>query len=97
MRFMFKWTIAVAGSAAGSVLAWWVCERPLRLDEATALAVAGAVLTVLLAVTGWWAARERREGGTSASRSLVQTGKAGRDLNIAGRDQTIITDRRWEL
>ena len=60
------------------------------------LGVAGAVLAVLLAVAAWWAPRGADSGGADGSggRRLVQKARAGRDVNMAGRDQTIINDRR---
>jgi hypothetical protein len=95
MRLAARWGVAVAGSAAAFALSWWVCQERIRLDEGAALGIAGAVLAVVLAVAGWWAARDAGGGGSAAAgRRLVQKGRAGRDVNIAGRDQTIIRDRR---
>jgi hypothetical protein len=74
---------------------WWVCQERAGLDEGAAVGIAGAVLAVLLAVTGWWAAREPQGGrGPGGGRRLVQKARAGRDVNMAGRDQTIINNPR---
>ena len=90
-----RWGVAVAVSAAGFALAWWVCQELIGLDEGAALGIAGAVLAVVLAVAGWWAARDAVAGEQMArGRRLVQKARAGRDVNMAGRDQTIINDRR---
>jgi hypothetical protein len=66
------------------------------LSEGAALGVASAVLVLVLAVAGWWAGRERPVGDGSAGtgRRVVQKARAGRDVNMAGRDQTIINYRR---
>ncbi len=96
MRLAVRWGVAVAVSGAGFVVSWWVCQEQVRLDEGAALGIAGAVLAVVLAVGGWWAAREPSGsgGGPGGTGRLVQKGRAGRDVNIAGRDQTIIRDGR---
>lgn len=86
----------MAVSGAAFALSWWVCQERIGLDEAAALGVAGAVLAVVLAVTGWWATRERPGGEVglgAVGRRLVQKARAGRDINMAGRDQTIINPR----
>jgi hypothetical protein len=90
VRLVVRWGLAVAVSAAAFAGAWWVCQERLRLDEAVSLGVAGAVLAVVLAVAGWWAARERPGGnsGTGGWR-VTQKVRGGRDLNVAGRDQKI--------
>lgn len=91
MRLVARWGLAVAVSAAAFAVSWWVCQEQVHLDEGAALAVAGAVLALVLAVAGWWAARERPAGaGPSAIGRVVQKARAGRDVNVAGRDQTII-------
>jgi high-affinity Fe2+/Pb2+ permease len=90
MRLVARRSAAVAVSAAGFVLAWWVCQELIRLDEGISLAIASAVLAVVLAVAGWWAARDADSGRSDGSgRRLVQKARAGRDVNMAGRDQTI--------
>lgn len=95
MRLMCRWGVAVVVSAAGFVLAWWVCQRLIRLDEGAALGIAGAVLALMLAVAGWWATKNAGSGGSDGSgRRLVQNARAGRDVNMAGRNQTIINHRR---
>jgi hypothetical protein len=96
MIFGAKCVVAVVVSAAGSILAWWVCERWLRLDEAATWGVASAALAVLLAATGWWVAREKPEGDAGTKRLLKQRGKSGRDLNMVGGNQTIINQPRRE-
>jgi len=94
MKLAVRWSVAVAASAAGFVLAWWVSQKVVRLDEGASLGIAGAVLALVIAVTGWWAARGdgSQELGGSGKR-LVQKAQAGRDVNIAGRDQTVINYR----
>jgi len=91
-----RWGVAVAISAVAFALSWWICQGHVHLDEGAALGVAGAVLAVVLAVSGWWAARERSGGvGDAASeRRVVQKARGGRDVNIAGRDQTVINYHR---
>ena len=95
MRLVARWGVAVMVSAAGFALAWWICGKLIGLDEGVSLGVAGAVLTVLLAVAAWWAPKGA-DGGESgdSGRRLVQKARAGRDVNMAGRDQTIIRDPR---
>jgi hypothetical protein len=82
-------------SAAGLALAWWVCQEQIRLDEGISLGIAGAVLAVLLAVAAWWAPRgaDSGEPGGGGLR-LGQKARAGRDVYMAGRDQTISNNRR---
>jgi hypothetical protein len=91
-----RWGLAVAASAGAFAVSWWACQEQAGLDEGVALGIAGAALAVVLAVTGWWAGRERPDGGSpaAAGRRVVQKARAGRDVNMAGRDQTIINDRR---
>lgn len=91
-----RWSLTVAISGAAFALSWWICQNRLGLDEAVSLAVAGAVLAVVIAIAGWWAVRERDgDGGRAAvNRRLVQKARAGRDINMAGRDQTIVNYRR---
>jgi high-affinity Fe2+/Pb2+ permease len=86
-----RWGVAVAGSAAGFALVWWVCGKLIGLDEGVSLAVAGAVLAVLLAVGAWWAPQGADSRGTDENgrRRLVQKARAGRDVYMAGRDMTI--------
>lgn len=70
---MLRWGVAVAGSVAGFVLAWWVCQELIRLDEGVSLGIAGAVLAVVLTVAGWWAAQGADSAGSdSTGRRLVQ-------------------------
>lgn len=95
MGLVARWGVAVVVSAAGFALAWWVCGKLIGLDEGVSLGVAGAVLAVLLAVAAWWAPGGVGGGESgSAGRRLVQKARAGRDVNIAGRDQTIVNYRR---
>jgi hypothetical protein len=91
MRLVARWGMAVAGSAGGFALAWWLCQERIRLDEAISLGVAGAVLAVLLAVAAWWAPRGADSGGSDGSggRRLAQKARAGRDVYMAGRDMTV--------
>ena len=95
MRLAIRWVVAVAVSAAGFVLAWWVCQEQVGLDEGASLGIAGAVLAVVIAVAGWWAVREPSggDGSDGRGRRLVQKARAGRDVNMAGRDQTILNSR----
>ncbi len=65
MRLGARWGVAVGIGAAGFVLAWWVCQGLVGLDEGVSLGVAGAVLAVLLAVGSWWAPRDAGGGGTA--------------------------------
>lgn len=90
MRLAIRWGLAAAISVAAFVVAWWACQEGIGLDRGTALGVAGAVLAVVLAVTAWWAARERPSADSgAASWWVVQKVRGGRDVNVAGRDQTI--------
>lgn len=92
MRLVARWGVAVVVSAAGFVLAWWMCQRLIRLNEGISLGIAGAVLAIVLAVAGWWAVQgsDDSESGGSGRRRLVQRARARRDVNMAGRDQTVI-------
>jgi hypothetical protein len=95
MRLVARWGVAVAVAAAGFALAWWVCQGLIGLDEGVSLGIAGAVLAVLLAVSAWWAPRGADGGGSGGGGGrLVQKVRAGRDANVAGRDQTILNYRR---
>jgi hypothetical protein len=95
MRLVARWGMAVAGSAAGFALAWWVCQELIKLDEGVSLGVAGAVLAVLLAIAAWWAPRGADSGGADGrGGGLTQKARAGRDVNMAGRDQTIVNRGR---
>jgi hypothetical protein len=96
MRLVARWGRAIAVSAAAFAVAWWVCQKQVGLDEGAALGVAGAVLAAVLAVAAWWAARERQTGEDPAAtgRRVVQKGRAGRDMAVAGRDQTVINYQR---
>jgi len=91
MRLVARWGVAVAVSAAGFALAWWVCQDLIGLDEGVSLGVAGAVLAVLLAVGAWWAQRGADSGGLGGAgrRQLRRASAPGRDFYIAGRDQEI--------
>jgi hypothetical protein len=95
MRLVARWGLAVGVSAAAFAASWWVCQDQVHLDESAALAVAGGVLALVLAVFSWWAARERRGGDDAAATGrVVQKARADRDVNMAGHDQTIINYRR---
>jgi hypothetical protein len=97
MRLVLRWGVAVAVSAAGFALAWWVGGKLVRLDEGVSLAIAGAVLAVLLAVAAWWVPRDVGSGESAGgAQRLEQKARAGRDVNMAGRDQTIINYRRGD-
>lgn len=98
MRLVARWGGSVAVSAAGFALAWWVCQELIKLDEGVSLGIAGAVLAVLLAVAAWWAPRGADSDGPDGGggQRLVQKARAGRDVNMAGRDQTIISYRRGD-
>jgi hypothetical protein len=89
VKFIGKCVVAVIVSGVGSTVAWWVCERPMKLDEAATWGIAGAVLAVLLAATGWWVAQVEPEGSAGNWRFVRQRGKAGGDLTMIGGDQTI--------
>jgi hypothetical protein len=95
VRLVLRWGVAVTVSTAGFVLAWWMSQKLIRLDEGAALGIAGAVLATVLTVAGWWAAREADSGRSDSSRRRpVQKARAGRDVNMAGRDQTVINFQR---
>lgn len=79
MGLVARWGVAVVVSAAGFVLAWWVCEGLADLDEAVSLAIAGAVLAILLAVAAWWAPRGSGSGEASG---------AGPEQESQGRQKT---------
>ena len=91
MGLVARWGVAVAVSAAGFALAWYVCQRLIALDEGVSLGIAGAVLAVLLAVAAWWAPLSIDGGGSDASGGLRLTQKAGagRDVYMAGRDMPV--------
>ena len=92
MRSAGRWVGAAAVSFALFALSWWLCQAEFGLDEAGAVGVAGAILAVTLAAMGWWASREpSSDGGRAAGgQPVAQKGHAGRDVNIAGRDQAVI-------
>ena len=94
MRLVARWGAAVMVSVAGFALTWWVCGMLIGLDEGVSLAVAGAVLAVLLAVAAWWAPRGADDGKSGDAGRVAQKARAGRDINMAGRDQTVINYRR---
>jgi hypothetical protein len=97
MRLVARWGVVVAVSAAGFALAWWVCQERIRLDEGISLGIAGAVLAVLLAIAAWWAPGGADSGGSDGGgRRLVQKARAGRDVNMAGRDMRINQRHRDE-
>ena len=82
-----RWGVALGLSAAAFAVSWWVCAGPAGLDEGTSIGVASAALALVLAVAGWWAAREHPGGG--AGMSVRQQVRAGRDAYTAGRDQVV--------
>jgi hypothetical protein len=88
--------VAIAVSVAAFGVSWWVCQEVLSLDVGVSVGVAGAVLAVAVAVAGWWATREPSgdSGSDAAGSQVVQQGQAGRDVNIAGRDQSIFNYSR---
>jgi hypothetical protein len=94
MRLVVRWGVAVSVSLAAFAVSWWVCQAVAGLGEAKTLAVAGAVLTVVLAVATWWAARERPGRSGTAGVQVSQSVRAGRDAYTAGRDQTVNIRRR---
>ena len=95
MSLMARWGVAVAVAAVAFALSWWMCQRLIQLDEGAALGIAGAVLAVVLTVGGWWAAQDSDGAESSGSgRRLAQKARAGRDVNMAGRDQAIVNYRR---
>lgn len=105
MRLVARWSVAVAGSAAGFALAWWVCQELIGADEGISLGIAGAVLAVLLAVAAWWAPRGADSGrAESAGREQVppvreKTGNVTNEISggtfsgpvLQGRDFTGLT------
>lgn len=97
MRWLARWSVVVVTSAATFSVSWWLCQGLIGVNEGAALGVAGAVLAVVLAVTGWWAAQERPGADSrGAVRQVVQEARAGRDVNMAGGDQVIVNDRRGD-
>jgi hypothetical protein len=94
MRVFVRWSIAVSVSLAAFALTWWVCQAVADLDEAKALGVAGAALTVVVAVAAWWAAREPSGGSADGGAQVRQSVRARRDAYVAGRDQNIVIHRR---
>jgi hypothetical protein len=92
MRLVARWGLAVVVSAGAFALSWWLCQDQAHVSEGAALGVASAVLVLVLAVAGWWAARERpdSDGSAGTERRVVQKARGGRDVNMAGRDQTIV-------
>jgi hypothetical protein len=98
MHLVARWGLAVVASASAFAVSWWVSQEQAHLDEGAALGIAGVVLAVVLAIAGWWAARERSgdDDPAAARRRVVQKARAGRDVNMAGRDLTIIRDRRGD-
>jgi hypothetical protein len=88
MRLVTRWGFAVGLSVAGFALTWWVCQKWAGMDK-------GTVLAIVLAVAGWWAARERPGGDRPARVGPVeQKTSAGRDAYTAGRNQIFIKTRR---
>jgi hypothetical protein len=94
MRLVVRWGLAVSVSLATFMVSWWVCQAVVGLDEGKALGVAGAVLTVVVAVAAWWAARERPSGSASAGMWVSQSVRARRDAYTAGRDLKVNIHRR---
>jgi hypothetical protein len=94
MRLVVRWGFAVSVSLAAFAVSWWVCQAGVGLDEGKALGVAGAALTVVLAVAAWWAAREQPGGSADAAVRVRQSVRARRDAYTAGRDMKIINHRR---
>lgn len=64
MRLVARWSLAVAASAAGFALAWWVCQELIKLDEGVSLGIAGAALAVVLAVGAWWVSQASNTAGS---------------------------------
>jgi hypothetical protein len=74
MRALIRWTVAVAGSLAVFAASWAVCQYLAGLESGTSLSIAGALLAVVLALLGWWAAREPAvESGLSGERIQPST------------------------
>lgn len=61
MRWVVRWGAVTVSSLVVFAGAWWVCQRPAKLDEGAALGIASAVLAVFVPVAAWWAARERQD------------------------------------
>jgi hypothetical protein len=96
MRMAARWGLVIVISVAAFVAAWWVSQEEVRLDEPDALGVAGAALAIVLTVGAWWVTREQPSGDSpnAEGRRVTQKARAGRDVNQAGRDQTIINYQR---
>jgi hypothetical protein len=94
VRLVVRWSAAVALSAAAFVLSWWICQGLIGADEGVSLGIAGAMLAIVLAVAGWWAVQGTGDVSPDRpQRRLLQKARAGRDVSMAGRDQTIINYR----
>jgi hypothetical protein len=105
MRLVARWGGALAVSAVGFGLTWWVCQELIGADEGISLGIAGAVLAVLLAVAAWWAPRGADSGrAESAGREQVspvreETGNVTNEIGggtfsgpvLQGRDFTGLT------
>jgi hypothetical protein len=84
---MVRWGLALLLSVAAFAFAWWVSAKLMGLNEGASIGVASAVLALVLAVAGWWAAREGPDRDGSVS--VYQKVRAGRDAYTAGRNQVI--------
>jgi hypothetical protein len=93
-----RWGVAVGGSVAAFALAWWICQGVLHLDEGVTFGVAGAALAIVAGFLYWWAPRVADKGGASGGDGgggyRVTQNVRGKNVNVAGRDQTIINNRR---
>ncbi len=87
MRLAARWGLVIAVSAAAFAVSWWVCQEQVGLDEGAALGVAGAVLALVLAVAGRWAARKHPGGGP---RPLVDD-----DVRFTVYRPQALSPRRW--
>ena len=105
MRLVARWGGALAVSAVGFALTWWVCQELIGADEGISLGIAGAVLAIVLAVVAWWAPRSAdsgREDGAEREQGPAAREKTGNVTNtvsggtfsgpvIQGRDFTGLT------
>jgi hypothetical protein len=96
-----RWGVAIGGSVAAFALAWWICSGVLHVDEGVTFGVAGAALAIVLGFLYWWAPRvadrgKVTDGGDVGGGYRVQQNIRGKNVNVAGRDQTIINNRRGD-
>jgi hypothetical protein len=93
MRLIVRWGVAISVSLGVFGLAWWVCHAVVGLDESETLAMAGAALTIALALVAWWAPRQPAAESGGGGIQVTQSVRARRDAYVAGRDQEVVIHR----